>query len=374
MKTERLTASESLSLDIVRTLAAMVVAFGHLTQPYFSDATRDYTFLAFDAVAVFFVLSGFVIRYVTCRRPTTFGNYLDDRASRIYSVAAPALLLTVITDSIAKHANPGFYSHWAVGNPFNCIALNLVFCGQIWNHLRSPLSNSPYWSVNYEVGYYVLYGFFFYVGGRKRWFWIAALCLFEGWRLVVLAPLWIAGCLAHDAYQRWNAQGTIVRNLSLLTLAAAAIVAFYLAQVRTGFASNNLQLLAWIEYGFTHTMLKPATYIFGIAWVPIFLWLIYLSRSFTIDPQWRSVRVTKFIAEGTFPVYLCHFPLFVVIAACIPYNHAAFLPRFCMFVAVVGAATLCGHPCNVLKEKMRNLNLPAMFGRRRVMSKETLVP
>ena len=47
------------------------------------------------AVCVFFVLSGFVMRYVTVTRVTTGRAYWIDRVSRMYSVVIPALLFTV---------------------------------------------------------------------------------------------------------------------------------------------------------------------------------------------------------------------------------------------------------------------------------------
>ena len=113
MKAEPLGKAESLLLDVIRISAAALVAVGHITQPYFSTGWPDLTFLAEGFVAVFFVLSGFVIRYVTCRRRGTFESYSKDRASRIYSVVIPALLVTVIADSIARHVNPAFYlSNW----------------------------------------------------------------------------------------------------------------------------------------------------------------------------------------------------------------------------------------------------------------------
>jgi len=106
MKTAPLTTSESFALDIIRFVAAAVVAFGHLTQHFFSTGWMDLTFAARCAVAVFFLLSGFVIRYVTCRKQATLKHYLGDRASRIYSVALPALLFTLLADSISRHVNP----------------------------------------------------------------------------------------------------------------------------------------------------------------------------------------------------------------------------------------------------------------------------
>ncbi len=48
--------------------------------------------LSVNAVAVFFVLSGFIIRHITSIRPMTAQKYAVDRLSRIYSVTLPAVL------------------------------------------------------------------------------------------------------------------------------------------------------------------------------------------------------------------------------------------------------------------------------------------
>ncbi|HEY6412205.1 MAG TPA: hypothetical protein VIX42_00870 [Edaphobacter sp.] len=48
-------------LDVIRVAAAAMVAAAHLTQNYFSEGLPDLTFLARVSVAIFFVLSGFVI-------------------------------------------------------------------------------------------------------------------------------------------------------------------------------------------------------------------------------------------------------------------------------------------------------------------------
>src|ERR1700686_5894759 len=104
MPNKPLGCSQSLFPDIVRISAACIVAGSHLTQPYFCAGLPDLTFLGRASVAVFFVLSGFVIRYATVRRPSTLTNYLRERATRIYSVAIPALLFTLVADTVSHHA------------------------------------------------------------------------------------------------------------------------------------------------------------------------------------------------------------------------------------------------------------------------------
>jgi len=359
MKAEPLGKAESLLLDIIRISAAAMVAAGHLTQPFFSDNWPDLTFLAQGSVAVFFVLSGFVIRYVTCRRPSTFEKYSKDRASRIYSVVLPALLVTLIADSISRHVNPVFYvSNWGTfSRPLGGMFENLVFSAQVWKRDISPLSNSPFWSLNYEVAYYVLYGCWFYLTGRKRWFWIAAITLIEGPSVIYLFPLWIAGCIAHDLYQKWNASGTTALHLNraILGILGVLTVAFIATQVshRLGQAAAHLITSKSFQRG----RLRPGQYSFGLVGTIFFMRLLLAARQIHIATDTRLVRFVRFVSEGTFPLYLLHFPLLVLIAACIPYNHASAFQKILIFLTVLTVGVLAGHPCNVLKVKLRNLKL-----------------
>jgi peptidoglycan/LPS O-acetylase OafA/YrhL len=354
MTPDKLTVSESLMLDVIRISASITVAYAHLSQEQFGADWANATHYARNAVAVFFVLSGFVIRYVTRRTPATLGHYLGDRASRMYSVVLPALLLTILADTIVRHWNPSFYAPWkaSLTHPILHIVLSLFFLGQVWSHTVIPLTNPPYWTINYEVAYYILYGCFFYLAGSKRWLFLAAVALFYGPRVLYLAPLWIAGCLLCDLYQRWNRNGNTAAPLTIFSVAIATIVSV-LSLIHTSqwqFFGENLTAPFGLIAGIG---LRPEEYIFGIAWCPIFLWLLLLARQISLTPGTQFVRTTQFIAEGTFPIYLIHFPLFMLAAALLPYDHSRTAPNLCLLLGVIILGILAGHPCNIFKNWMR---------------------
>jgi peptidoglycan/LPS O-acetylase OafA/YrhL len=355
MEKLRLTTSESVLLDIIRVTAAAAVAFGHLTQPYFSSSGRDMTAIAFYAVAVFFMLSGFVIRYVTCRNSGTLGRFLTDRASRMYSVIIPALLLTIVADSISQHFNPGFYSNWKSSstNPFIAILANLVFCAQTWFHSIPPLSDGPFWSVNCEVVYYLLYACWFYLKGSSRWLLIGAISLFFGPGVLYLGLLWVFGCVLHDVYQDWQQEGPRSYRLTWLTLSGMCVAAVFFLKMREfGRSSKAIYTSGW-ERHVLLANLKPGAILFGIFWAVIFLGLLLLARRFVLSSKSAFVRSVRFLAEGTFPIYLFHFPIFILIASCIPYNHASLGQRLLIFVGVFTVGVLAGHPCKLFKNRLR---------------------
>lgn len=360
MKTAPLSTSESLLLDVIRTVAAMVVAFGHLTQSHFSTGWPDLTFLARDAVGVFFVLSGFVIRYVTCRKPATLGHYLGDRASRIYSIAIPALIFTLVADTISKHVNPHFYQPWLgdYGHPISRIAVNLLFLGQMWKWVINPLSNSPFWSVNYEVAYYLMYGCWFYLAGKKKWLMAGLICVLYGPLVVWLAPLWILGCVLHDLFQIWRDPVAGARTRPKIVaggVAAVALAGAGFVVLRQLEATGHLRA---VIQAISRPGVKPREYLFGIIWAVLFFAMLCLAGLYKVDGNRPFVRVVRFLSEGTFPIYLTHFPMYVLIAAVIPYDHANPYALAAIFAVVVVVGVLAGHPGNLLKNRMRRMRLP----------------
>lgn len=58
-----------------------------------------------EAVVVFFVLSGFVISFVVYDKNESALKYISSRLTRIYSVAIPAIILTLLLYYIGMEIN-----------------------------------------------------------------------------------------------------------------------------------------------------------------------------------------------------------------------------------------------------------------------------
>ena len=122
-----------------------------------------------DAVIIFFVLSGLVICATSTRPSETWITYLTARASRIYSVAIPAIVLSFGLKGIAAFLEPGYLQP----DPTTDVVLSndlhistavsaLLFLLQSWHSQALPW-NGPYWSLCYEVWYYVIFGILLFV-------------------------------------------------------------------------------------------------------------------------------------------------------------------------------------------------------------------
>ena len=146
-----------------------------------------------QAVDVFFVLSGFVIAHVCATRENTLYDYAISRAARIYSVAIPALILTIILDAVGMSYDPTVYQEGFQEISGGLLVRSLFFIGEQWNAHRFAGSNSPYWSLGFEVWYYIAFAAFMFA--PKPWRWAAAACvlLFIGPKVALMFPVWLRG-------------------------------------------------------------------------------------------------------------------------------------------------------------------------------------
>ena len=139
------------------------------------------------------MLSGFVISWAA-ERDGTARNYILNRASRIYSVALPALALTWLTDSYLLMYYPGVLgAPYQYAAPWKYLPVFLTFTNDFWFLSEDAFSNVPYWSLCYEVWYYVVFGALVFGRGFWRWGIAIASLLTMGPRLWLLWPIWLAG-------------------------------------------------------------------------------------------------------------------------------------------------------------------------------------
>lgn len=322
MPTPTLSPAASFLLDLVRFTAALCVVAAHLGHPELQTALPNLQILGDIAVPVFFVLSGFVIRHVTLSREHTLRVYLIDRASRIYSVALPAMALTVVLTFVCARLAPAYYAQNFAAqatHPLTRVLFNLAFVSQSWGHNTIPFVNIPFWSLSYECLYYLGYGFFFYLRGPKRILALVLLAAIAGPQVLFLAPIWLLGCAVYDLIRliRRNPFAVSAMRLSalcLLPLLATALIAKP-KRIATLFASlihlpNPLQLLRIQP-------MRATLFAFtaGVVAAAFLLPAILLIDSTRESRHRRRFHRFRRIADGTFAIYLMHYPLMVLATA-----------------------------------------------------------
>jgi peptidoglycan/LPS O-acetylase OafA/YrhL len=150
----------SVYLNAVRFTAALIVFLGHISGHRFTSGLFWQMTAFMDlAVMIFFVLSGFVIAYVTDTGESDLHIYAVNRISRIYSVALPALILTFTLDTIGRYLRPELYNEgWGFSSQHIWLQYlaGFTFTNELWWKQVYVGSDLPYWSLGYEVWYYII--------------------------------------------------------------------------------------------------------------------------------------------------------------------------------------------------------------------------
>lgn len=309
----------SIYLDFVRFLAAATVFIVHANYDRFTGGLPvlwRFGELGNDAVMVFFVLSGFVIAYVADQKEKTLKDYFLSRLARLYSVTAPALVLTAALDYAGSRIAYGLYDGWwfQTDYPVWRFIANFFFVNEIWFSSVRPFSNGPFWSLGYEFWYYVIFAAWWYLKRPAGYFAVAAVCLWVGPKILMLLPVWLLGVWV---YFRITAKpvGEAVGWALLLGSGIAyglfrqfggphVLLNWTIAHFGLDFVHENL--------GWSKTFLS--SYVIGSLVAMHFLGVAAvtprLARIFGVF----EVPI-RYLAGYTFAIYLFHYPLLQFFAA-----------------------------------------------------------
>jgi peptidoglycan/LPS O-acetylase OafA/YrhL len=296
----------SVSLDLIRCLAACAVVLCHFgTRRISGGLLWQLNPYGAQAVDVFFVLSGYVISYAATlenARP-----FVANRAARIYSVAIAAAVLTFFADAAGRHWSPGLYADLPAfaprhASPLMQAAGGLLFFNQAW-FLDIPVgANIPWWSLGYEVPYYLAFGLACYARGAWRVAGPVLVALLAGPNIVALSPLWLAGAAVFALHRTGWPRPPIGQ---VLALAAPLLWLIY-------------EALAW-RYGRPFGLiprLRPELvqdWLIGALFTAFLAGLPSLVSRLTV-PR-RAAAAIRFMAGRSFTLYLVHFPLLLCLHA-----------------------------------------------------------
>jgi peptidoglycan/LPS O-acetylase OafA/YrhL len=320
-KSFKLPEETSIFLDAVRVVAAFMVFVSHYgSQHYSGGFLWQLEPLGSRAVDVFFVLSGFLIANSVANRPYDIRRYAIARMSRIYSVAVPALFVTLasywITVELGR-PHMTFPEHgWREIS--TSMALNLVFLGRLWNADHSFLSDGPYWSLNFEVIYYAIFGLALL---RTRFGLFAAMCvsLLAGPKILVLMPVWLLGALI----ERIAASDRISPRFGLAI--CAAVLAASTAWWRFGVIIHGSPF-APFDMTMPRLLVVRDSYITGLLFAALVLGF-HGARNWFAAPMRRIAKPVRWLAGMSFAFYLFHMPLMDTVEAVLPWPADAWPTR-----------------------------------------------
>jgi len=310
--------SRHVHLDMLRGVAALAVVMGHIRGFVFVsygeltapgpgvEALYAASSLGHQAVVAFFALSGYLVGGQALRGillgAWSFPDYMIARLARLWTVAIPALLLTLIVDwtGRALGGGAGYDGAWyalAASGPNQQSPADLsasTFLGNLafLQMIAVPVygSNGPLWSLANEFWYYVL-GPLVAITVLMRRCWpqsarvgVAALIiavLLPG-PLVLLGLIWAAGALVNHvaAVRSHSFMGHPLYLAATILLVVAAVI----FSRGAGSVTADLTL--------------------GVAWAALIPALALRRPSGAL-----YTRVATGLAEISYTLYATHFPL-----------------------------------------------------------------
>lgn len=346
--------SLSLYLDLVRFIAAAAVFLDHLSSSPFTHDRHWYGANAFGdaAVTIFFVLSGYVIAYVSCEREKLPRQYISARVSRLYSVVAVALPLTWMLDAWGASINAPFYAIKTVlWKPPSVEAyLASVFFVNEFQVFQfggiAPGSNGPYWSLSFEAVYYAVAGLVLFLRPAIGLPLAAALLLLGGRTIVALFPVWLLGFAVYRMRPRFKIPVPLSALLFLLT----AVVLVLSPKIVDAFPEDNFGFrFPWGRGPFNRNLL--ADYFVGIFFsLHLFLAQALFSRKKTSIP---FAGVIRWVGSLTFPLYLIHYPVLCFVCAVSPWHPGSARHAAVAAMSVLAAVVLLTPLCNRLRDAIR---------------------
>lgn len=294
----------SIYLDLLRVAAAMLVFLSHLSWTKLSGgAFWQLQAYGHDGVIVFFVLSGFVIQYVTTHKETQLYDYSIARLARLYSVVLPALLLTLLCDSLGQAIKPEIYAQEFQTQPWLRLTASALFLSQSWGWDLTTLSNTAFWSLPYEFWYYQIFAAALFLRGRQRIFWVVFGCLAAGPSILVYLPIWLFGAAAFRA-----SECKPLREGSAWLLFATS-----LAGIGGLLAYEGLAGISRANTAYLPPFFSPVDFALG-ALLAVHLY----AAAFIRLPLHGLGTAMTFSAGFTFALYLFHMPLLHLAATIVP--------------------------------------------------------
>ncbi|VAW98538.1 Acyltransferase 3 [hydrothermal vent metagenome] len=356
----------SIYLDLVRFVAAVFVVFTHLRHEKFSGDLLNYGSTGNEAVMIFFVLSGFVVAYAVDTKDNTLRDFMLSRLARLYSVALPALILTVLLDQTGRliDASVYDYEYYRADWPIIRFVANLFFSTEFWFVSIRPFSNGPFWSLGYEFWYYMIFGVAVFLKGRTRIILIAVMCIVLGPKILLLLPVWLLGVgMYHLTLHR-----DVPKALGwfLFIMSFVAILAYFELGVKATLDKLTEAILG--KTLFDHLLWSKffaSSYLIAFAFAANLVGFHSIADSFTGFFK-RLEKPIRYLASFTFTTYLMHFPLMLLLVALIPSAKESYSSLTFLFILMTIAIYITGIFTERKKHVAKNL-LTKFFNRYNIL-------
>ena len=299
-------------IEALRGLAAFYVVLHHaFPHKYIVSGFNVYNFFRFgqEAVILFFLLSGFVIKYsFSVSTNKTFKRYFFRRFFRLY---IPLVIVMILGYLILSHKNGAFISldfPNMIGN---------LFMLQDWAKVKPHvffdpyLGNNPLWSLAYEWWFYMLFfpitAFIKNDSARNILVFSVSITAAIAYismpyfpiRVVMYFAIWWAGVMLAEAYLK--ARNFTIKNLALPIACMLMIMLIQGIDILLAKGANKN-----LTFGF-HPILELRHFSFAlVAILMAFGWRHFKWFSFN-----TFVRPFAFFAPISYTIYILHWHVMI---------------------------------------------------------------
>jgi len=341
----------SVYLDLLRYFAALMVYLfhaGHFARyklPFFGT----YGGLG---VAVFFVLSGFVIAFSSTGKRRDIVDYFIARFARLWSVALPAILLTLVLDTLGQWLALSAYApmqpypayKWVAASGITALFLNEIWFLDIWLG-----TNGPFWSLSYEFWYYAIFATLIYFRGWQRLAMAGLVIGFAGPGIIIAFPVWLLGVGLFHLLRKHAAAGRTLLGLGALLVSVASLTLYVMMGGSKIFTALPIvyPLVDLKPWGINFW---PQSYVVGLL-IALNIYGFARMQQVFRNPSEKVVRLVRTTAETSFGLYLFHYPLMyfckaILAVAQVPQGTVYILA---IYIAPFVAATWLSLKCEPLK-------------------------
>jgi peptidoglycan/LPS O-acetylase OafA/YrhL len=304
----------SLSLDLLRAVAAQMVCVGHgFILSHVAEELRPphFPFIQNIGVLIFFAMSGFLITatllHNSAKPDYGFARYFIDRFARIYSGLLPALVFVIVIDwmTLFLTSEPTIARYYNLKTFLANLAMLEGYRGIFPNRLQWSTfgSDSPLWTLAIEWHIYMFVGAaFFLLKGRSSWLVLIPIAVFFG-----QTPL-------HFLFGSFQADG-VGAGLFALWLGGAALYLLLSRYVPPLWISVPVFVAAGCAYAFT---LNPG-HEYEMATYPALI--LAIGSMIAITQQTKAIGAAKLIrvlADYSFTLYLIHYTMMTAASTIFP--------------------------------------------------------
>jgi peptidoglycan/LPS O-acetylase OafA/YrhL len=337
----KIDAGVSSYLDLLRTVAAMTVLLSHYLPVLFGASLELVP--GHDAVIIFFVMSGYVIAFVTADRDRPFSKYAIHRLARLWSVLIPALALSAIASVlVGARIGPVPVTIADISAPaaFAGAALeNALFMGENWVGATPAPYNAVVWSLNYEAWYYAIFAAFTFAPRQWRWHISGLLLFLAGPNVALLFPCWLLGALL------FNYRGRVSLRPATAYLIFAACLVLYGFAYYYNLTTQSRHWLSNITSGESYHLRSSTAFVGDYLLAPLVAAsIVAIEHMPAVNRMFvQGSHLTKLASSRTLSIYLFHMPLLAILYGRVGLGHGEFWSGLACLLLGIALSVLLGN-------------------------------